>query len=294
LGNKVKQDKKKGREDMRYLVLFISIVALLGLPAVAGAEMKEDAETSPEAASAPREGADLETSEASEPGASETETPPPDADVTAPPPDADAPLKEPSQETTSDAPEAPGPAPAAISSVGDTELAPRASVSRGVDLSRYGGRVSLGVAIGGGGVVGMPLRIYPVERLALEMGVYYRPVIVIGGDADPGGPMFAGGIIPYFSKRVSGRRERVKLNGMFLKGGYSLSQMVNSAMVATGWAHERMRLTSKRYAFNMELGAGLLINDLKRAGFEVNKYQFLVYWKFHWSWAFATGFNRRG
>ncbi len=158
-----------------------------------------------------------------------------------------------------------------------------------VDTSEYGGRFTLGIAIGGGGIAGIPIRIFFAQLFALELGVYYRPVIVIGGDSDPGGPMFAGGFDIYFNKRYS--RSRIKLNGIFIKGGYSLSKIVHSEFAALGWAHERMRVGNRSYSFSIELGTGLIFNQLKRDDVEMNDIGFLLYWKFHWGWALGTGFN---
>ncbi|MCP4677016.1 MAG: hypothetical protein GY854_16175, partial [Deltaproteobacteria bacterium] len=150
----------------------------------------------------------------------------------------------------------------------------------------YGGMFTLGVALGGGGIVGIPARIFFAELFAFELGAYYRPVIVIDGDSDPAGVMFAGGFDIYFNKRYSDRR--IKLNGIFVKGGFGISRIVYSEFAALGWAHERMHVGNERYSFSFELGTGVLFNQLKQDDVDVNDIGFLLYWKFHWGWALGT------
>ncbi len=186
-------------------------------------------------------------------------------------------------------PAAPAGASPAVPMAWDDDT-PRA-MGLGPDPSNYGGRVTLGIAIGGGGILGVPLRIYMTEQAALEIGVFYRPVIVInGGDTSVGGPMFAGGFDFYVSKKYVPRRHKVRLNGLFLKGGYGVSDLVDSSFVAAGWAFEQMREGNYSYSFSSELGPGVMFNDVKDPAYEMEETAFALYWKFHWSWALSPGF----
>ena len=157
-----------------------------------------------------------------------------------------------------------------------------------VNLKDYGGRVSLGPAVGGGGIVGIPLRIYFAEKLALELAAFYRPIF---GIDDPGGPFLSGGLDVYFNKRYVARKRKVRLNGLFLKGGFGVSSTVNTQMIAVGWAHEMFHKKNKRYSFSFELGPGFIFSQIKRTdvvGLSTNP--FALYWKLHWGFAMKPGF----
>ena len=45
------------------------------------------------------------------------------------------------------------------------------------DLSQYGGNFSYGIFLGGGGIMGFPIRYHPSEKFAFEMSISYRPGI---------------------------------------------------------------------------------------------------------------------
>lgn len=44
-----------------------------------------------------------------------------------------------------------------------------------VQLDEYGGNLSYGVAIGGGGMFGVPIKVHVAKNLAFELGFFYRP-----------------------------------------------------------------------------------------------------------------------
>jgi len=160
-----------------------------------------------------------------------------------------------------------------------------------VTLSEYGGRATFGIALGGGGIVGVPVRIYFTEKTALELAAFYRPVIIIGGgESDPGGPMFTGGFDFYFNKRYVPGKQKVRLNGLFVKGGYGFSNFLSTSLVGFGWAHEMMHKGNQSYSFSFELGPGMMFNNKKSALIDVNAVQFVIYWKLHWGWALKPGF----
>lgn len=51
-------------------------------------------------------------------------------------------------------------------------------------MDDYKGKLSFGVAIGGG-IVGIPVRTYISPKFALEIGAFYRPAIVLtAGSSD--------------------------------------------------------------------------------------------------------------
>ena len=72
------------------------------------------------------------------------------------------------------------------------------------DFNDYGGKYSFGVAIAGGGILGIPVRYYLNPKTAFEMGAYYRPIIVIYSDLNNyttyNGLMLAGGTNIYLKQ----------------------------------------------------------------------------------------------
>ncbi len=115
----------------------------------------------------------------------------------------------------------------------------------------------MGVAIGGGGIVGVPLRIYPTPTFAVEVGGYFRPFININDDyftIDPG-VMLAGGFIIY--PKASVQKPLVaKMSGFSLKGGHSFSKVPES-FGSIAWAIERTKWAGNN--FGIEIGGGALI-----------------------------------
>lgn len=162
-----------------------------------------------------------------------------------------------------------------------------------INLDEYGRKFSTGFAIGGGGIIGIPLRYYFTPKFAIEAGAYLRPIVghISGYNFHPYydhfdywdisfGVMVAGGTIIYFKKYYKSRKKKIKLNGISLKGGYSFSEAPDS-FLSLGWAHESFKENNKNHSFIFELGFGVL-----------NAYNYskppkalpLIYWKLHWNW----------
>ncbi len=131
----------------------------------------------------------------------------------------------------------------------------------------FGGKFSLGPAIGGGGTVGLPLRYYITQKAILELGPYWTTITDFDlndlNDSTAGinivgiNIMVAGGFVYYFDKKYIDYKKKCINNGIFIKGGYSFGTMPDY-FVAAGWARERFRLEKQRRSFNFELGAGYL------------------------------------
>ncbi|MBN1415719.1 MAG: hypothetical protein JW973_11515 [Bacteroidales bacterium] len=157
--------------------------------------------------------------------------------------------------------------------------------SEEMNLDEYGGHVSFGVAIGGGGLVGCPLR-FGGSKFAFEIAPFFRPVIdLTGGELYPS-VMFAGGPAFFSDKFYKAHKQKIKRNGFYIKGGYSLATIGHEAMFSMGWVHESFRLTSKRYSFIFELGPGIIRQDDEFFSHSSAKsrWQFALYWKIHWNW----------
>jgi hypothetical protein len=160
-----------------------------------------------------------------------------------------------------------------------------------IDTKEYGSQVTMGVAIGGGGIIGIPLRIYLTEKTALELSAFFRPALVINyGEFYPGA-MFTGGLDIYFNKRFLPFKDRIIMNGIFIKGGYGFCDFVNTTMIAAGWAYERFHKNNTRYSFSFELGPGIMINDRSTYIYNDQLIQPALYWKFHWGFALGRGFK---
>ncbi len=166
-----------------------------------------------------------------------------------------------------------------------------------VDPGEYGGRVTLGVSLFGAKLAGVPLRIYVTQKVAFELEAAYWLSFLGEKDAELedfdaiSGVVFSSGLDVYFIKIHS--RGRIKSHGLFLKGGYGINPIQHTAFAATGWAHERMHLSSKRYSFIFELGAGASFNVPRDTITEyyIADVGFLFFIRFHWSWALKTGFG---
>lgn len=168
-----------------------------------------------------------------------------------------------------------------------------------VVTSDYGGSFSYGFCFGGGGggIVGLPVRFYLAEKVALEVGLFLRPMFV----AENNGIGFAGLNVPvtggpvfYFNKKYNDRKRRVQMNGMFFKVGYSSGSRFNDTMFAFGWAFERFKINKKNKSVSFELGLGAsFLKDKDFVPYQSSYYSEdeslaysispMIYWKVAWN-----------
>ena len=139
-----------------------------------------------------------------------------------------------------------------------------------VFLSEYGGKYSLGFCIGGGGLIGMPARLMLTEKVAIEASLLLRPVIWLDEDLnaddsrDPSlNIAFVAGPVIYFTKRNNQHKQRVQMNGIFLKGGLTNGPDVSEKMFALGWAFERFKTHKKNSSVSFQLGLGAVVSEDK-------------------------------
>jgi len=131
------------------------------------------------------------------------------------------------------------------------------------DTTTYGSKFSIGVDIGGGGIVGIPLRVFFTETIVLELGPHLRPVYSFDDDyfgfnfAAVGGPIF------YFRKHTSKMIIKRKMHGVFMKAGYSTGSRLNEILTGAGWSYEKYNLRNSNRSFSLELGIGLAFNTDK-------------------------------
>lgn len=163
--------------------------------------------------------------------------------------------------------------------------------SEEVNPAGYGGKgITYGLAIGGGGIVGVPFAYHPTAMTAIEIGAYYRPTLVLNEYDDDiefkGGFMLAGGANLYLKKHYKYAKSKVKLNGIAIKAGRSFGNFSQS-FIAFGWASEGFRKDREKQSFVLELGVGMLASHFSGEAlyeYEQPDNQLLIYWKLHWKW----------
>ncbi|MCF8248034.1 MAG: hypothetical protein K9J37_22890 [Saprospiraceae bacterium] len=157
-------------------------------------------------------------------------------------------------------------------------------------LLAYGGPVSIGAAIGGGGLLGLPLRINLGKTSAFEAGLFFRPFIVKFSDSYDvkGGLLVAGALNLGMKKQYKPLKRKVVSNGVFIRGGTGISKY-KETVLGFGWVSERFRQNNKKYSFISELGPGLVIRhwltdpDLGFIPDKTSEVGFILAWKIHWN-----------
>lgn len=174
------------------------------------------------------------------------------------------------------------------------------------DMSKYGGTFGLGVAIGGGGLVGFPIRSYVTKNVVLEAGVFLRPAMVNERVVDHHGweyyqrdekhlaitGFFAGGMDVMLGERYDTYDRRIIRNGIMFRSGTNLSSRLDESMVALGWVRERFNRESTSGSYNFCLGLGALMygneNDNPLTELDIDlPFMPMIYWKLNWNWYVA-------
>jgi hypothetical protein len=164
----------------------------------------------------------------------------------------------------------------------------------------YGGVFSIGIALGGGGIIGMPLRVNPSDKFSFEAGIYLRPILISTSERHIyGSYMVAGGPTINFSDVYKPLKGKVIRNGISFKAGYGntvSSMVVPGQIFSFNWSREAFPIRNQRSSFIMELGAGVshtgpyTITESFSSStsygtitYHGNTYSPMLYWKFHWS-----------
>lgn len=153
-------------------------------------------------------------------------------------------------------------------------------------LSEYYIQSSIGVAIGGGGILGATYRYFMNEQLGIEGGIFFRPGLYedYRGDFQPVYSVaFAAGPVYYLnaSKNAKGK---IKKNGISVKLGISPMGDLKEFLGAVNWVHDTYRQENKNRYFSFELGAGFdnrysMPYDISR---DVATTIPMLYWKLNW------------
>ncbi len=173
------------------------------------------------------------------------------------------------------------------------------------NMAEYGGHLGLGFATGGGGLIGIPVRVGINRYLALETGVFLRPSLIYRKTTvyDFNGnqisekeesdfrvpPVIAGGADIFFSMKYKPLDQKIIRNGLTVRLGATILKNYKENMFCLGWARERFRLANKRFSYNFNLGAGVLYygDGNSPLGEQIGEHlpvMPFVYWKFHWNW----------
>ncbi len=166
------------------------------------------------------------------------------------------------------------------------------------DLDEYGGDLSLGVALGGGGLAGVSARYFLTDKIPFEFGIHMRPILYdIGGSPELSwNKLFAGSFNYYLSKKMNEYKERVQMNGLVVKAGYHTGEYTHGTIVAFGWAYERFKIHQKNNSVSFELGVGIdFLTDKKMDEYyseygynpnndlDINTVNPMIYWKVAWN-----------
>jgi hypothetical protein len=160
--------------------------------------------------------------------------------------------------------------------------------------SNYGGSFSYGFCIGGGGLAGIPLRLYLDEQFVIEITIGARPMLNISSstlDVETINFFYTGGLDLYFNKTYNEYKGTVNMYGIFIDGGGSTGNRYNEIFYSGGFAYEKFKTENQSFTF--KIGAGLInMHDKKYIpasyyqpgkGVKAKDENLLIFWKFAWN-----------
>jgi len=167
----------------------------------------------------------------------------------------------------------------------------------------YGGSVAVGVSLGGGGLVGVPVRLSFSRKFALEAGIFVRPFVYskdpnasIAEDEDfsqyriPVLPHFSGGFDVFFAERNYRRSEKITKNGMCFRIGatFGSDDFTRTTFIA-GWTREKFDVARPQRSMINAFGGGLAfyggVNSPLGIFFDAEiPFIPVIYWKVHWNY----------
>jgi hypothetical protein len=183
-----------------------------------------------------------------------------------------------------------------------------------VNVNDYGSHFSIGISLGGGGIIGIPIKVFMHRNIAFEADVHFHPVIFLkktivssnyssSSNLDVSfypNVLLTGKFDFYFSRKYIPNK-RVRLSGMFIQGGYSYGSRFDGYMGALGWQYERFKINHKNNSLSFGLGAGIMVLDDKEARphytggwyghYETPQeyyYNPMIYWKVAWHFFIRT------
>lgn len=153
-------------------------------------------------------------------------------------------------------------------------------------LLDYFTQSSLGLAVGGGGILGVTYRYFLTEQAGIEGGIFYRPGIYedyYGDFQFISSAMIAVGPV-YYYKAYKNWKGKIKKNGFSVKVGISPVGEMNEFFGAVNWVLDSYKPEDKNRYFSFEIGAGAIYRyelpiDVSR---DVASTMPLLYWKLNW------------
>lgn len=159
-----------------------------------------------------------------------------------------------------------------------------------IDLDEYGGSFSYGISIGGGGLIGAPIR-FIKNKFAFEMELDYKPGYFQAGNYFGNTNTYykqAGvlslGVNYYMGKYFKSKKQKIKLNGITIKGGVGTGDFY-TYFIGGGWINESFKKLNTKKSFNLELGPGFFFTEDENSENENSYNRTLgLYWKVQWNW----------
>jgi hypothetical protein len=173
-------------------------------------------------------------------------------------------------------------------------LPPATTKLDSIDYSQYGGIFSAGIALGGGGLIGVPIRLFPSRNFALELGAYARGLIATEVFV---GLNINGGLNVYFRDSFNPKRKKIRHDGAFFRGGKTFfGADIKDIIIMGGWTRDIFKPGTTGKVFTLELGAGYNSSKITTTesgswGYRTTTYTGstpMLFWKFAWS-IFPTG-----
>lgn len=158
-------------------------------------------------------------------------------------------------------------------------------------VENYGENLSFGIAVGGGGILGIPVRFRFGHEFFGDIGPYYRPIILLREEINEStishGVSLTGGINLFLKNKLIEAKMKYRKHGIFIRAGYTFSSYPQSIFGA-GWVSETFKSKNSKHSFIFELGPGFSINHWVDTSSNINytnsKTSFLISLKLHWNW----------
>lgn len=163
-----------------------------------------------------------------------------------------------------------------------------------VNPKNYGGVFSLGASFGGGGVFGLPVRLYLAEVIAMELTVGLRALVMEAYSVKSLelNTYYTFGFDIFLLKHYIPSKHMVIKHGPFVKAGQSFDVRYRTTLGGFGWNYEHYRKIKQ--SFNAELGLGLYrmtdtyydpVNPYPTPplGWEDYHDELFIFWKVGWN-----------
>ena len=143
-------------------------------------------------------------------------------------------------------------------------------------------KATLGIKLGGGGIIGLTFRGDLAENFSLGLGALYRPYFLSsGGKIRESG---SGVMLPVeavcWTSRIDGEQKGPKRHGMGLVGGYCLAKYPQY-MVAASYEYERFK--NRDHVYSASVGVGCLVMRDVPEPYELPT-NAMMYLAFAWRW----------